>query len=167
MGSYRIFSAFEDFQGFWPQIAQTPISNQIEVYAAEMQSRWPDLLTMQIENYEEDGNFWKDVVAEYVFPKLPSQIPHMAEIHTKLTNLIPEIFNKAVEALHFTFDINFVIYVGLGVGAGWATKFRTKRAVLHGLENIVDCGWFSEHTLGAITAHEIGHLVHQEWRDQQ
>ncbi|MHA1674194.1 MAG: hypothetical protein ACTSYI_11280 [Promethearchaeota archaeon] len=148
-------------------MAQSQIFNQIEAYATEMQLRWLDLLAMQIENYEEDGNLWKDVVAEYVFPKFPFQVPHLADIHTKLTKLIPEIFEKAVEALQFTFDVNFVLYVGLEVGAGWATIFRAKRAVLHGLENIVDCGWFSEHALGALTAHEIGHLVHQEWRDQQ
>lgn len=166
MGKYHIFSAYEEFRTLWTTISSKSLKDQIRAYEDHFQTTWPELWQMQTENYEEEGESWEKVAAEYVFPKFPQQIPLMPEIHQKLQNNIPWVFIKAVEEMHFTFDINFVLYVGLGVGAGWATKYHSKRAVLQGLENIVDCGWFSDEALAALTAHEIGHLVHQEWRDQ-
>ena len=57
-----------------------------------------------------------------------------------------------------------VIYVGIGCGAGWATRYQRAPAILFGLENIAECGWTLPPVLAGLVAHEIGHLVHSHWR---
>jgi hypothetical protein len=60
--------------------------------------------------------------------------------------------------------VTFVIYVGIGCGAGWATTFGDSPAVLFGLENIAERGWEDPGTILGLVAHELGHLVHFAWR---
>lgn len=59
-----------------------------------------------------------------------------------------------------------VIYVGLGCGAGWVNEYDGKPAILFGLENIAEEGWQRQETLEGLMAHELGHLIHFEWRKQ-
>jgi hypothetical protein len=35
------------------------------------------------------------------------------------------------------------------------------------LENIAECGWSDAETIMGLIAHEVGHLVHHDWRIQQ
>ncbi|MCF2141731.1 MAG: hypothetical protein K9W44_16890 [Candidatus Lokiarchaeota archaeon] len=166
MGNYRIISTFEIFEQFWEKNKDLPIQKQISTFAEIFEHKNPELWHMQIDCYKEDGWDWKKIAETQVFPKFPHAVPKMRPIFEKLNNIIPWIFIKAVQKMQFSFDVNFVLYVGIGCGAGWATKFNKKRAVLMGLENIIDCGWHSNETLAGLIAHELGHLVHQEWRDQ-
>ena len=50
------------------------------------------------------------------------------------------------------FPITFVIHVGIGCGAGWATRFRGRPAVLFGLENATEVGWRDATTLTALVS---------------
>jgi hypothetical protein len=63
-------------------------------------------------------------------------------------------------------NVVFVLYVGIGCGAGWATLCRGSRAILFGLENIAECEWSGADTIEGLIAHEIGHLAHHHWRAQ-
>lgn len=56
--------------------------------------------------------------------------------------------------------------MGIGCGAGWATTYEGKPAVLFGLENVAQEGWQSRETLQGLMAHELGHLTHFHWREQ-
>jgi hypothetical protein len=69
--------------------------------------------------------------------------------------------------LGLDFEILFMMYVGIGCGAGWATRFEGTPACLFGLENVVECGWTERDALAALTAHEVGHLLHFEWRKRK
>ena len=60
----------------------------------------------------------------------------------------------------------FVIYVGIGCGAGWGTQFQGSPAVLFGLENIAECGWSQLPSITGLVAHEIGHLMHGHLRTE-
>jgi hypothetical protein len=53
----------------------------------------------------------------------------------------------------------FVVYVGIGCGAGWGTTYDGLPAVLIGLENVAELGWHEPEELRKLLAHEIGHLV--------
>jgi len=59
-----------------------------------------------------------------------------------------------------------VIYVGIGLGAGWATTYRGSPAILFGLENIAEEGWTDTPTLRGLIAHELSHLLHGYWRQE-
>ena len=51
-------------------------------------------------------------------------------------------------------------------GLGWATTYEGKPAILFGLENIAEEGWQAPETLAGLMAHELGHLLHFDWRRQ-
>jgi len=72
---------------------------------------------------------------------------------------------RAQAALGIDFQITFVVYVGIGCGAGWAAEYAGDPAVLLGLENIAEEGWQERYVLEGLLAHEIGHLAHFRWRD--
>ena len=55
------------------------------------------------------------------------------------------------------------LYVGIGVGAGWATTYQGQPACLHGLEKCAELHWVDRDTLAALAAHELGHLAHEHW----
>ena len=125
-----------------------------------------ELLDKQIKNYADQDVDWKRLAKEKGFPFLDDRLPAMKLARKNLLELCPIIWQKAQKKFELDFDITFVIYVGLGCGAGWATTFRDKPAVLFGLENIAECGWQEPKVLEAMTAHEIGHLAYSRWRKQ-
>jgi len=142
------------------------IEDQIEGWASEYMSPWPELLAMQLESYSKDNVDWKQIAREKVFPFLGDRLPAMRQAHENLLQLCPPTYLKAKEALGSDTDVAFVIYVGIGCGAGWAATFQGKPAVLLGLENIAECGWTDASSTAALVAHELGHLAHEHWRRQ-
>ena len=167
MKKWKIFDTFDDFEEIWPLMENTDIENQIEIWNTKYMDKWPDLLKMQIECYQNDGEDWKEIAKEYVFPKLTASFKQMKLVKEELKKAIDYIVPRALQKFNLDFALNFVIYVGIGVGAGWATEFREKPAVLFGLENIVDCGWKTFYSLVPLSAHEMGHLIHFYWRKER
>jgi len=87
----------------------------------------------------------------------------------KASKVLPDvcgfIYEEAVRELALDFPITFVLYVGIGCGAGWATQFEGSPACLLGLEKIAELGWDSQDRLRELVSHEVGHLIHMKWRD--
>jgi hypothetical protein len=137
---------------------------QIEAWANEYMCQWPELLQMQLQNYSGEGVDWCQVAGEKVFPFLEKRLPEMRAAHSHLLQGCSSIYRKAQEALGLEIEALFLIYVGIGCGAGWVTTFGTRPAVLFGLENIAECGWSEPPALTGLVAHEIGHLAHHHWR---
>ena len=71
-----------------------------------------------------------------------------------------------MESLKLDFDVLFVVYVGIGCGAGWATRYDKRPAVLLGLENIAEEKWHTKRRLAGLISHEVGHLTHMGWRNE-
>jgi hypothetical protein len=57
-------------------------------------------------------------------------------------------------------DINIVIYVGSGCGAGWATTYNGKYSVLLGLEMMIYHKWSGITDVSGLLAHELCHILH-------
>ncbi|MHA1746477.1 MAG: hypothetical protein ACTSWW_10785 [Promethearchaeota archaeon] len=165
----KIIDLYPKFRILWDQIKDLSVDQQIEHWQKELLSssqESKELCAMLITNYEEDGEDWQKIATQHVFPKFPEAVPQMIEIHANLLKVLNPIWKEAKMQFNLSFDIKFILYVGIGVGAGWAVQFQDTQAVLFGLENIVECGWKDENTLAALTAHEIGHLIHQNWRSK-
>ncbi len=166
MSSSEIVDTFPDFLSFWNKAQEKPIEERIEGWASVYMSHWPELLQKQVQNYTEEKLDWRDIARERVFPYLGERLPAMREAHNNLLQLCAPTYLKAKEALGFESDVAFVIYVGIGCGAGWAATFEGTPAVLFGLENIAECGWSDPSSTAALVAHELGHLAHQHWLKQ-
>jgi hypothetical protein len=128
-------------------------------------SEHPELLQKQIRNYEESGVDWKKI-ARKVFQAIPDRLKRMEEARRNILQLYEPAYNRAAQTLGFHFNVTFVVYVGIGCGAGWATKYDRQPAVLLGLENIAEENWHGRTKLEGMIAHEIGHLVHMKWRNE-
>jgi len=139
---------------------------QIDAWLNEYMSRYPELLQKQLDDYASLNEDWRVTASERIFPALSEKISAMQTAHDNLLSVCEDVYGRAQKALDFDNDLVCVIYVGLGCGAGWATKYDGRPAILFGLENIAEEGWQERDTLTGLTAHELGHLVHFEWRNQ-
>lgn len=158
-----IIDAFPEFLDLWEQIRDLPVQAQMERWASYM-AAWPEVLDLLIQDYAEQGLDWRAVARERVFPFLAQRLPQMEVAHRNLLELCEPIRTAAQEKLGFDEEVVFFIYVGIGCGAGWATRYRDTPAVLLGLENIAEEGWTERDALAGLLAHELGHLVLYHWR---
>jgi hypothetical protein len=164
MPESTIIDTFPAFLDFWSAAQAQPLDAQIEAWASDYMSQWPELLGKQLDDYASEGEDWRQIARERVFPFLGDRLPAMQAAHGHLLQACAPTYSAAREALDFQQEVLFVIYVGIGCGAGWATDYAGTPAVLFGLENVAECGWTEPDTLSGLVAHEIGHLVHDHWR---
>jgi hypothetical protein len=163
---YTLIDTFPAFLACWAEVEKRPPEIQIEAWATAYMSQWPELLAKQIEDYATQNLDWRQPAREKVFPYLVERLPAMRAAHQHLLKACGPIHGRAQQVLDFDMAITFVIYAGIGCGAGWATTYGNTPAILFGLENIAECGWSDPGTLKGLIAHEIGHLVHSSWRSR-
>jgi len=167
MPECTIVDTFPQFVSFWDRARDQSLEAQIELWTTGYMAHWPELLAKQQDDYAGQGLDWRTVAREHVFPFFSERLPAMAEARNDLLACIEPAYHSAPDALGLDFNVVFVIYVGIGCGAGWATELGGVPACLFGLENIAEGGWSGQETLAQMTAHEVGHLVHHQWRARQ
>jgi hypothetical protein len=140
------------------------LDEQIEAWGDRYLGPWPELFRKQVRNYADERVDWRDVAGTRVFPFLSERFDTMDMVHRQLLRAIPVMTRWAHERLGLDVPVTFVIYVGIGCGAGWATTFAGRPAVLLGLENAAELGWTGSATLRALVGHELAHLLHERWR---
>ena len=168
-GSARpnIVDAFPAFERFWQSVRSEPIARQVERWGSEYMRPWPELLAKQKENYTREGVDWRKVARVHVFPHLTSRLGRMQELHRDPLKALPWGWARARRFLDLRFPISFVIYVGIGCGAGWATTYEGRPACLFGLENAAENHRGGDGWGRRIVAHEVAHLAHQTWRGER
>lgn len=166
MPQAEIIDTFPAFLAYWRAVKDQPVAQQIARWASDYMAQWPELLRMQQEDYASMNLDWQDIAQERIFPFLDERMPKMAEAHKNLLSQCESVYAQAVETLGFRNDVVFLIYVGIGCGAGWATSYQGLPAVLFGLENIAEGGGSDADAVVRLTAHELVHLIHSAWREQ-
>ena len=166
MPDYELLNCFPRFESLWPRIAHLPVPAQIEAWHRLYIEHWPELLELQITCHAEEQLDWRQVASERIFPRFPAALNAMRQASAILQEILPGIYRKTCVALSLDLPVVFVIYAGLGCGAGWAAGYGGKPAVLFGLENIAAEGWVDQLTLTGMTAHELGHLAYFAWLEQ-
>jgi hypothetical protein len=162
---FEFLDTYPDFQAYWKQARSKSVDEQIEMWQSSYMSKYPELFDKQVGNYAETDMDWWDI-ARKVFPRLSERLPLMQKARNNILDVGTSVCNEAFKKLGLRFDVVLVIYVGLGCGAGWSTRYDQRPAVLLGLENIAEERWHTKNKLRGLLCHEIGHLVHMEWRDE-
>lgn len=162
----KMVDTYRDFLTYWSTACSMSMENQIDMWQTLYMKKYPELLEKQLENYEDEGLDWRQIAAARIFPKLSESIPLMSEARKNILVIHEPVCSRAYGILKLGFSMILVIYVGIGCGAGWATRYEGLPAVLLGLENIAELGWHSENRLQGLIAHEIGHLAHMVWRNE-
>jgi hypothetical protein len=160
----EILDTFPRFLQYWENVSSLGLEAKIEAWACEYLAEYPELLEMQLEDYREQGLSWQEIAAQRIFPYLQERLPVMEEARGNLLKLLPEIHHLTAQKLGFVFPVMYLIYVGIGCGAGWAAAYGGSPAVLFGLENIAELGWSNRKTLTGLMVHELSHLAHHNWR---
>jgi hypothetical protein len=159
-----IKDAFPDFLKFWEKSGHLDLVQQILAWENDCIRIWPELLQIQIEDYDSQGVDWRKVAAEKVFPFINDRFAEMHIAHDIiLVEFAPRCL-KAREILNLDQELTGLIHVGIGCGAGWVTPYEGKQTILFGLENIAECHWTTEEDVRGLIAHEIGHVVQAVWR---
>jgi len=161
----KILDTYGDFLAYWKKACQKGIDGQIELWRSSYMGKYPELLTKQVKSYGEMNVSWQEI-AQKLFPQVPNKLRLMRKARENILDLCKTVCMKASEKLGLDFNITFVIYVGIGCGAGWATTYDAQAAVLLGLENIAEERWHGKNKLKGLLSHEIGHLVHMKWRNE-
>jgi len=162
----EIIDTFPAFLKYWARVQGDSIGDKVERWAVEYLSPWPELRDAQIENYSSAGLDWRQIARDKVFPYLTERLPAMQEARRNLWASCAPVYARTRQLLAFEERTVFVIYVGIGCGAGWATTFCGSPAILFGLENIAECGWNGSEAIAGLIAHELAHLAHHHWRGQ-
>ena len=160
---YRICDLYPSFQVCWDELSKKALGEKLELWQRYL-SRCPGLWEKQVSCYTDEGLDWRTIAKERVLPHLAEKLSVMEKAREGLHRVIGPVCLKAQERLGLDFEVLFVIYVGVGCGAGWATELGGRPACLLGLENIAEQGWLDEGALSGLVAHELGHLLHGEWR---
>jgi hypothetical protein len=166
MPRLQILDTFPAFERYWRGVRSESLEVQIDRWEHEYMAPWPQLLEKQKTNYSEEGVDWKRIARSRVFPHLWERLPRMRQLHSNLLNMLPDSWLKTQRTLKLDFPVQFVIYVGIGVGAGWATEYNSQPACLFGLENAAEITSGKDGRYPAAVPHEVAHLAHDEWRKQ-
>ena len=166
MPTCTIIDTFSSFQSLWNDIQHRPVDEQINGWLNDYMSHYPELLQKQLDDYISLNESWRVTASERIFPEFPTRLEAMQTAHDNLLYVCNDVYERAQQIINFSKDLVCVIYVGLGCGAGWANEYDGKPAILFGLENVADEGWHGCDALTGLTAHELGHLAHFEWRKQ-
>ena len=68
MSKCEVIDTFPAFLTYWAKAQGQPLDDQIEGWATEYLSPWPELLTMQVDDYTSQGVDWRQIAREKVFP---------------------------------------------------------------------------------------------------
>jgi len=160
----ELLDTFSAFERYWQRARSEPREVQIDRWEREYMGGWPELLEKQKKVYADEGLDWRRIARTRVFPHLGERLPRMRRLHRNLRRTLPRSWSTTRRALHLDFPVRFVIYVGLGVGAGWATDYAGQPACLFGLENMAQIATGRDASMPGAVSHEVAHLAHDEWR---
>ena len=163
-GQAQILDTFPDFEEYWKQYRHSPRRVQVEAWESGYMGKWPALLKKQIGQYRSEGVDWKKVAEKRIFPYLKTRLASMRLARKRLLEESVGIIHKAMGRFRVHHPVYVIIYVGIGLGAGWATIYKKSPALLFGLENIAEEGWTSKSEIRGLVSHELSHLLHSYWR---
>ena len=164
MDSIEIIDTYTQFLKVWPELHVVDLSKKPDIWLTGYMNHYPELLQKQLDSYAEDGFDWRSTALDRVFPYLNDRLARMDSAHSALPHVLEDTIGRSRSRFLFPDQLVVVIYVGIGCGAGWATNYDGRPAILLGLENIAECGWHSPASLSGLISHELGHLFHQDAR---
>ncbi|MCI4365279.1 MAG: M48 family metallopeptidase [Thermoplasmata archaeon] len=166
MSTSEVLDTVPEFENLWREIRRFPVRVQVEEWARFYGARWPELFVKQTESYRSSRVSWRRVAETRVFPNLPARWSRIVAARRSLRSVIPSVDARVRARLGFRHPVVHILHVGIGCGAGWATKYGGRPAILYGLENAAELGWTGSPRLAAHVAHELAHLAHSDLRER-
>ena len=71
----EILDTLPAFLTYWEKCLDLTLNAQIERWAQDYLSPWPELLTIQVEDYHDQKIDWQSIARDQIFPHLPKRLP--------------------------------------------------------------------------------------------
>lgn len=150
----ELIDAYQDFLNYWTIASSKNLNSQVRLWQTPYMSKYSELLEKQIKCCKTENIDWHEI-AEKVFSALPDRLKLIQKARDNILAFYRLICTRALQKLGTDFNILLVDYVGIGCGAGWATKYNGQPAVLLGLENVAEEKWHTRNK----RAHFISELL--------
>jgi len=137
-----------------------------DLWESFYRERFPELYRKQVEDYRAAGEDWRGISRQRIYPRLLERLSAMEAARRRLPGIWEQVLGRAEDALGFREEVPAVVHGGMGCGAGWATDYGGRPAVLFGLESIAELGGHVPERLEGLAAHELGHVIHRVWRGE-
>jgi len=128
---------------------------------------YKDIREACIKDYQNDNIDWEEVAVSKVFnitknntERLDSCYQMLLEIFSELEVKLDSIFGKT------NYNVEFIIYHGLGNAAGWAENLGEKYIIMLGVEKIIELEWDTRDKLLDLIVHEYAHVIHEIVREE-
>ena len=152
------------FASFWRTHDHLPAPEQVAEWLSVFEQINPEIHARYAAEMAGDGLDWAEELLERHWPWLPERLPRMAEAHDRLLTVFEPVAERTREVLGTDLHpVLVIIPVGYG---GWATTYQGQPACDLGLDTIVELGWSGEEALRGLIAHELGHVAHFAWRQE-
>ncbi|MCX7751100.1 MAG: hypothetical protein N2320_06170 [Candidatus Bipolaricaulota bacterium] len=161
-----LLDAAAEFLRLLQGLRDPPPEEVLALWEVFYRSRFPELYEKQIGDYADQGEDGRAVALARVFPTLLGRLSAMEEARAGILRLWGDVLGRARGRIGLEGEIQAVVHVGIGCGAGWATTYGGRPAVLFDLGSVAELGWESEERLEGLIAHELGHLAHARWRGE-
>ena len=89
--------------------------------------------------------------------------PTLELLHNSFVTVTDNLNERVIKGFGKELDVEIVLYLGLGNGAGWVTNINGKDTILLGIEKIVELNWQNPDTMRGLIYHELGHVYHKKF----
>lgn len=175
MSACTILDTVGRFLAFWKGHADQSVVSQTHAWETEYMAAYSQLLVKLTEDIDmsieegrglDDWQSWRDVAAEKIFPFLAERLDGLKEARDNLLASCPQAWERVQQVLPLECELMCVLYIGIGCGAGWVTRYDGKRAILFDVSQIAACRWSDAESIEGLLHHEMGHVMHFELREQ-
>ncbi|HBC85747.1 MAG TPA: hypothetical protein DCZ94_02205 [Lentisphaeria bacterium] len=125
-----------------------------ECYAAQISKLLPQKLLNDSCSY----NFNQEVLP--IVQQALNNTNKLEETHNSFLSATQTLQQRFTGVFGTDLQADIILYLGLCNGAGWATTLDGKKAVLLGVEKIIELDWCNEKRMASLIYHELGHLWH-------
>lgn len=136
-----------------------PVDEQIAAWQDYYARHAPELPERLYAHYADVDGGWQTIARQKIWPFLGERMARMRAAGDSIRAVHSEVCERASAVLGLPPPVVIVSYLGIGNGAGWATTWSGRPAVLVGLENIAELDWHRPAEIRKLIAHELGHLL--------
>lgn len=117
----KLIDTYIDFLIFYNKTKFENLNQKISEFQLLYMSKYPELFNREISEYKKYNINPISMLERYLL-ELDYYLVYIEEARENILSLSNRILNRAMKEFKMDFDVLFVIYVGIGLAAGWATK---------------------------------------------
>ncbi len=154
----KVINLFDDFLNFYLENKSLDI---FEVWERFYKDNHEKFYLKLIEDLKKDNINYIEI-GRINLKNFEDKIDILKNISENILKVKDVIYKKGKEFLNF--DLKIIIYIGLGIFAGWATLFENSLTIIFDLVKIDELNWGSYKKLSGLFSHELSHLIHMNLR---